>query len=437
MLSRDAFDRYDRQVRNLADGAEDYTRRMLDAYMGQNPDASVEQCREFAREVMAEAVRIYGDAAATAAADYYDAAMEASGNGAPRALLSNAVDPVQVEKVARYQAGKLASGDVKGFVKECAAYVGDSAKRAANDTTLRNAQRDGRRGVRYARVPTGAETCTFCRMLASRGFVYKSDKSAGQFNHFHRGCDCRIVASADDEGLEGYDPGHEYELYQEFRDIEEGDGTQAEKRARMQAVLEESGDGNWRVAAARRKVDESLIASKTYRARVEGAAGEKPPIDFYADAVRMLRHRSGTAFEDRYAYDLDTGKRIGSVVNSTVPKRVEPGGELSTAISESVKSGHGVAMLHNHPDSSMPSVSDLAALKATGATYGVIACHDGTVYRYELVDDRYDGYTRDELEYDLQRALKSFHTRLSRGKSETDALAALENDWGVKVEHLL
>lgn len=237
MLSRDAFDRYDRQVRNLADGAEDYTRRMLDAYMGQNPDASVEQCREFAREVMAEAVRIYGDAAATAAADYYDAAMEASGNGAPRALLSNAVDPVQVEKVARYQAGKLASGDVKGFVKECAAYVGDSAKRAANDTTLRNAQRDGRRGVRYARVPTGAETCTFCRMLASRGFVYKSDKSAGRLSHFHRNCDCRVVASTDADGLEGYDPDREYELWQRFEEIDAGEGTRAEKEAAKRAAL--------------------------------------------------------------------------------------------------------------------------------------------------------------------------------------------------------
>lgn len=240
MLSRAAFERYDRQVRNLAKGAEDYTRRMVDAFLGKNPDASVDECREFARAVMEQALRVYGDAAATAAADYYDSIMETSGNGAPRALLGSSVDAAQVEKTARYQAGKLVNGDAAGFVRECASYAADATKKAANDTTLKNAKRDGKRGVRFARVPTGAETCTFCRMLASRGFVYKSAKSAGEFSHFHRGCDCRIVASTDSEGLEGYDPDRELELWREFQEIEDGEGTRAEKRAKMRAVLEGS-----------------------------------------------------------------------------------------------------------------------------------------------------------------------------------------------------
>ena len=126
MLSREAFEHYDRQIRNLAAGAEDYTRRMIDAYMGQNPKASVEECREFARQVMLSAARIYGNALA----------MKASGNGAPRALVSNTVTPELVEKVARHQAGKLVNGDAAGFARECASFVSDATKRAANDTTL-------------------------------------------------------------------------------------------------------------------------------------------------------------------------------------------------------------------------------------------------------------------------------------------------------------
>lgn len=238
MLSREAFDRYGRQVSNLADGAGEYVRRMVSAYLGQNPDASVAECREFAREVIADAVRIYGDAAATAAADYYDSVMEEASNGVKPALLHSEVDAEQVEKVARYQAGKLVKGDTQGFVRECGSYASDATRQAANETMLANAERDGRRGVRFARVPTGAETCTFCRMLASRGFVYKSDKSAGKFNHFHRGCDCRIVASADADGLEGYDPDREFELWQEFKDIDNGEGTKAEKDAKKRDVLD-------------------------------------------------------------------------------------------------------------------------------------------------------------------------------------------------------
>ena len=237
MLSREAFDRYDRQVRNLAGGAADYVRRMVTAYLGQNPEASVAECREFARQAMAEAAGIYGDAAATAAADYYDSIMSAAGNGASPALTHSDVDADQVERVARYQAGKLAAGDAAGFARECAAYASDATRQAANRTMMRNAQRDGRRGVRYARVPTGAETCTFCRMLASRGFVYKSDKTAGKFSHFHRGCDCRVVASTDADGLEGYDPDRERELWQRFEEIDAGEGTRAEKEAAKRAAL--------------------------------------------------------------------------------------------------------------------------------------------------------------------------------------------------------
>lgn len=65
----------------------------------------------------------------------------------------------------------------------------------------------------WARVPTGAETCGFCWMLASRGPVYKSASGAGakisqqdalfktadgtfsseDMNQWHSGCDCKIV----------------------------------------------------------------------------------------------------------------------------------------------------------------------------------------------------------------------------------------------------
>lgn len=237
MLSREAFDRYSRQVGNLADGAGEYVRRMVSAYLGQHPDASVAECRDFAWQVMLEAVQIYGDASATAAADYYDSVMSAAGTGAKPALLHSGVDEDQVEKVARYQAGKLVKGDQLGLARECAAYASDATRQAANRTMLKNALRDSKLGVRFARVPTGAETCTFCRMLASRGFDYKSEKTAGKFSHFHRNCDCRVVSSADAEGLEGYDPDREYDLWKKFEEIDAGDGTKAEKEAAKRAVL--------------------------------------------------------------------------------------------------------------------------------------------------------------------------------------------------------
>ena len=55
------------------------------------------------------------------------------------------------------------------------------------------------KGARFARIPTGIETRTFCLMLVSRGAVYHTRKSAGEFKHFHWGCDCKVVPSFEDD----------------------------------------------------------------------------------------------------------------------------------------------------------------------------------------------------------------------------------------------
>lgn len=52
-------------------------------------------------------------------------------------------------------------------------------------------------------MPTGAETCTFRTMLASKGAVYATTRAAGEQNHYHRGCDCKIASSFDGDDLVG------------------------------------------------------------------------------------------------------------------------------------------------------------------------------------------------------------------------------------------
>ncbi len=65
---------------------------------------------------------------------------------------------------------------------------------------------------RYARVPSGAETCRFCIMLASRGAVYLSKDNAGAVSHYHANCDCKVVPDWGDD-IEGYDPDEYYKLW--------------------------------------------------------------------------------------------------------------------------------------------------------------------------------------------------------------------------------
>lgn len=104
---------------------------------------------------------------------------------------------ISAEQAVRERVGQLAQAQVK---------------RMANRTMERNAARDG---VRYARVPTGAETCGWCLMLASRGFVYASEATAGgdRQDHYHNDCDCKIMPEFGDTEVEGYDPDALYDVY--------------------------------------------------------------------------------------------------------------------------------------------------------------------------------------------------------------------------------
>lgn len=52
--------------------------------------------------------------------------------------------------------------------------------------------------VRYARI-ADTMACDFCKMLASRGFVYRTKETAGELREWHGHCNCQIVPGFDVE----------------------------------------------------------------------------------------------------------------------------------------------------------------------------------------------------------------------------------------------
>ena len=124
-------------------------------------------------------------------------------------------EPGSVDDVARYQANKLAKEGDAAFVRACGEFARNDAFRSLNETIIANVGRDRDEGAMFARVPTGTETCTFCLMLASRGAVYHTRKTASEWRHFHRGCDCKVVPSFEDdpdaELVQGVKPRELYE----------------------------------------------------------------------------------------------------------------------------------------------------------------------------------------------------------------------------------
>lgn len=154
-------------------------------------------------------------------------------------MTSVVYDPDVVNAVARYQARMLrevnedGTRDFGSFARACGEYAANDALKSLNETIAGNAKRDEGRGVRYARVTSGATSCTFCVMLASRGAVYHSRDKAGLMRRFHRGCKCKVVPGYGDDPMrtlvEGHDPHEAYDLWRRYEEVD-ADGSLTDRQ---------------------------------------------------------------------------------------------------------------------------------------------------------------------------------------------------------------
>ena len=228
MISAAEFAAYNREVARIGDRAAADVESSVLAWCRSHEDATVAEKREAAKLIMEGFVQGYDDVAAEFAAQWYDHRAEQGGARLDQAVTMTTYRPDSVDAVARYQARKLAKGGDAAFAKACGEYARNDAFRSLNETIIANVGRDRDKGARFARVPTGFETCTFCLMLASRGAVYHTRKSAGEFKHFHRRCDCKVVPSfeddADAELVEGVRPKELYERYRAIKQIDSMEG---------------------------------------------------------------------------------------------------------------------------------------------------------------------------------------------------------------------
>lgn len=200
---------------------------------------TVASLRDDAIEIMTDALNIYGESAAAAAADLFSDIMELEGLSIRGSMRNSVIAAEEVRRIAHYQAGKIAADNIDGFIEQMASSTSFMTRQVANGTMMAQSSlvqynggwrysearkralwsyssngSGGEYQIRYARVPQGLETCDFCLMLASRGFVYLTAESAEGWNHTHRNCDCIVVAGivhkengswVQDTELEGYE----------------------------------------------------------------------------------------------------------------------------------------------------------------------------------------------------------------------------------------
>lgn len=162
-------------------------------------DGPAELRRAVMLEVVPDLVAYYSDGSSALAADFYEDAREQA--AAAGSFVAIPVVPDRVVKIRRgvaWSAGPFFDGS--GSVNErLAAVVSQEVARPYRVTILENRARDGQ-AVGWRRI-TRAGGCSFCRMLADRGAVYR-EKTVRFAAHDHCSCTAEPVFLGGESGPE-------------------------------------------------------------------------------------------------------------------------------------------------------------------------------------------------------------------------------------------
>lgn len=210
-VSQSLVDGYRKQVDRQGDAAAAYMDRAIASYVRKYPDASTAQVRKFTYETMQAALPNFTDLAETLSCEFMSHLAEKYGWDDVNPVITGSTDYKLVDRKLHYLADLLNEGDLDGFKRSVTDATKFYVKRSAQESMIRNCIDAS---VRYARVPSGFETCSFCFMLASRGFVYGDEEKAGATHKFHPHCDCIVVpGNYGRTKIDGYDPQGMYDRW--------------------------------------------------------------------------------------------------------------------------------------------------------------------------------------------------------------------------------
>lgn len=381
-ISQKDWQNYIARLRKINEKAAEKVANYMQTHDCSTPEG-VKQLIDYAHAVATK----YGEGSAELSCQMLDAVAEASSKYVPAA---EPAATATYAEIARTIYGTLASTRDPHAV---GAAVGRSVKLASVDTLQQNALRDG---AEWAWIPAG-DTCPFCLMLASRGWVRASKKAIknGHADHIHNNCDCTYCVRYDGETtVEGYEPEKLYEQY-----LSAGDTPRERLNAlsrRHYAANKDYINAQKRAAYAKRAerqrvfgkaksiyVDDKTIQNQDYRNHFRGLTGNSEVDDRVCNYSRqILQHRSGTYQEDLILLDADTGKHILSIDTGGKDNSVTYDERAEAAIRKAHEKGQRILAIHNHPNSLPPTLDDGVSAYNRGYDMGVVVCHDGTVYTY-------------------------------------------------------
>lgn len=328
----------------------------------------------------------YGEGSAELACQMYDALAEAEG------MLLPAAEPAATASYG--EVARMVHATKDQNPENLPSGVSRLVKRAGADTTLHNAVRDG---AQWAWVPHG-DTCPFCITLASRGWQTASQKllKNGHAEHIHSNCDCEFaVRFHSGTSVAGYDPEKYLKQYRDagsdvnaMRRIDYAarkDAINAQKRAAYAAKKVNTSERSYSGGVGSNKTDLDYINSAPYRAKFDSVS-DNPALNqsIYKYCKAAVTHQSGGYYEDLSLLRMD-----GSLYAQTSGRA-----ENTTYYPEDLKSKvlkekpYSLVSVHNHGTNVPPSGADFGSSGEKRYAFGIVACNNGTVYKYSTRNAR-------------------------------------------------
>ena len=155
-------------------------------------------------------------------------------------------------------------------------------------------------------------------------------------------------------------------------------------------------------------MDRKEIGSNHYRRKINSLPESKEICrEIWSEMVNIISQRSGTELESLVFINTETNE-IKRSLESKLLRTVAPTKKMKQMLRQSKE--HTLIAIHNHPGSSVPSWADIKVAADRKYKYGLIAAHDGIVFKYRIIGEinrlYYDsavakldrlGYTEDNL----------------------------------------
>lgn len=172
------------------------------------------------------------------------------------------------------------------------------------------------------------------------------------------------------------------------------------------------------------EVDKAAVTSNAYKKMVFNAVDETPKVKrSVRDSIgKIYKHRTGSDNEDLYFINSSTGS-VRTSTRGTEPGICHPTKSMKKMLADAEEGT--IIGIHNHPRNSAPSLPDIMAATERKYKYGIVACHDGTLYKYSVTGP---------VNKPMAESLLAIYEKREYSKMDKKVLSRMKKDAGIEME---